>query len=137
MSSPAQPEKKRSTSILNLVVNSLVAIAWLGGAVMFFLDPNPFKREGPAQATWLVIALLVIISLMLISDLWNTYKTRARSIEAVSGLFMWVGFLGGLVYYLTDFPGSNWLAAIAALMVGLSFLVRVIMTLRKVPQTRI
>lgn len=130
-----QPQpKSRGMQTINLIVNGLVALAWIAGAVMFASSANPFGREGPAKASWVVIALLVIISLMLISDIWTAYKTRGRSIEAVTGILMWLGFLGGQAYYLTDFSGSNWLGAAAALLVGLSFAVRVIMTIRKAAQ---
>lgn len=127
---PLSP-RSRTGPTLNLVVNGLVALAWLAGAVMFAGAQNPFNRQGPARASGVVIVFYIIISLMLIADLRNVLKTRGKSIEAVSGVLMWLGFLGGLTYYITDFPGSNWLGAAAALLVGLSFAARVIMTLRQ------
>lgn len=131
---PTSTPAPRVGRTLNIVVNGLVAAAWLAGAIWFAINPNPFGRPGAGPITWVVIALLVIVSLMLISDATTAIRTRARSVEAVSGVLMWIGFLAGLIYYLNEFPGSNYLLALAALMVSLSFAVRVVMPLRKTAQ---
>lgn len=129
---PQMPAQKRSTGVtLNLVTNGLIAVAWLAVAVMFAVQSSVVQREGAVPFNWLLKTILIILVVMLAADIRSAIKSRSNSIEAMTGIFMWLGFLCGLIYYVTDFPASHWLGAAAALLLGLSFGVRVWMTLRK------